>query len=72
MMSLMDVVVIFSSRLLWYLIFYDVSLVIFVGFVGRIILSFFKVFFRVFSDTILFTLSIKLYYIPDDCFNDAQ
>ena len=72
MISLMDVVVIFSSRLLWYLIFYDVSLVIFVGFVGRIILSFFKVFFRVFSDTILFTLSIRLYYIPDDCFNDAQ
>ena len=72
MLSLMDVVVIFSSRLLWYLIFYDFSLVIFVGFVGRIILSFFKVFFRVFSDTILFTLSIRLYYIPDDCFNDAQ
>ena len=72
MMSLMDVVIIFLSRLVWYLIFYGFSLVIFVGFVGGIILSFFKVFFRVFSDTILFTLSIKLYYIPDDCFNGVQ
>ena len=70
MMSLMNVVIIFLSRLVWYLIFYDFSLVIFVGFVGGIILSFFKVFFRVFS--ILFTLSIKLYYIPDDCFNGVQ
>ena len=90
-MSLLDDVIVFLSRLLWYLgcfrrfsidllknfenfisviiihfIFYDFSLVIFVGFVGAIILSLFKVLLRVFSDNIFFTLFIRLYYIPDD------
>ena len=91
MVSLLDIVIIFLSRLLWYLgcferfpvdllnnlenfisviiihfIFYDFSLVIFVDFVGAIILSLFKVLLRVFSGTIFFTLFIRLYYIPDD------
>ena len=93
MMSLLDDIFIFLSRLFWYLgcfrhfsvdllntfedfisviiidfIFYDFSLVIFVGFVGGIILSLFKVLLRVFQilHTIRFTLFIRLYYIPDD------
>ena len=91
MMTLLDDVIIFSSRLLWYLscfmrfsvdllnnfenfisviivhfIFYDLSLVIFAGFMGGSILSFLKALLRVFTDTILFTLFIRLYYIPDD------
>ena len=59
----------FISVIIIDFIFYDFSLLIFVGFVGGIILSLFKVLLRIFSDTIdtiLFTLFIRLYYIPDD------
>ena len=61
----------FISVIIIHFIFYDLSLslVILVGFVGGIILFLFKVLLRIFSDTIdtiLFTLFIRLYYIPDD------
>ena len=58
----------FISVIIIHFIFYDLSLslVILVGFVGGIILFLFKVLLRVFSDTILFTLFLRLYYIPDD------
>ena len=91
MVSLLDIVIIFLSRLLWYLgcfgrfpvdllnnlenfisviiihfIFYDFSLVIFVAFVDGIILSFFTLLLSTFSNTKLFALFTRLYYIPDD------
>ena len=55
----------FISVIIIHFIFYDFSLVIFVGFVGTIIPSLFKILLRVFSDTTLFTLFIRSYYIPD-------
>ena len=80
MMSLLGDVIIFLSRLFWYLgcfrrfsvdslnkfenfisvkllilFFSYFSLVIFVGFVGGIILSLFKVLLRIFSDTRYYT-----------------
>ena len=45
----------FISVIMIHFIFYDFSLVIFVGFVGRIILSLFKVLLRVLSDTRYYT-----------------
>ena len=82
MMSLLDDIIIFLSRLFWYLgffrhfsvdllnkfenfisviiidfIFYDFSLVIFLGFVGGMILSLFKVLLRIFSDTRYYTFN---------------
>ena len=55
----------FISVIIIHFIFYDFSLVIFVGFVGTIIPSLFKILLRVFSDTTFFTLFIRSYYIPD-------
>lgn len=91
MVSLLDIVIIFLSRLLWYLgcfghfpvdllnnlenfisviivhfIFHDFSLVIFVAFVDGIILPFFTLLLSAFSNTIIFTLFTRSYYIPDD------
>ena len=45
----------FISVIIIDLIFYDFSLVIFLGFVGRIILSLFKILLRIFSDTRYYT-----------------
>ena len=56
----------FMSVIIIHFIFYGFLLLRFVDFVGGIILSLFKVLLRVFSDTILFTLFIRLYYIPHD------
>ena len=52
----------FISVIIIHFIFYNFSLVIFVGFVGAFILSLFKVLLRVFSGTIFFTLFMRLYY----------
>ena len=57
----------FISVIIIHFVFYDFSLVIFVGFVGGIVLLYFqKVLLRLFSDPIIFTLFITLYDILND------
>ena len=51
----------FFSVIIINFIFYDFPSVMFVGFLGGILISFFKVLLKVFSDIILFTLFIRLY-----------
>ena len=56
----------FISVIINHFILYNFSLVVFVGFEGGIMLFLFKVLLRFFSDTIFFTLFMRLYYMPDE------